>query len=160
MPTRQELLTRGLSEAQADHYIASRQAAINRRTWRKAWNKAMPPQVRQSFGILGQPSSGIRIPLLDVGAVIPCLPALMPCNNWPSVELNWLRECHQHPRDVRIVFQDSGHLYFVDGKVVELSVTGLLGQYSEARCCGGDFWARSRNKCFGSCSNESGCFGH
>ena len=38
-------------------------------------------------------------------------------------------EASGHPRDARIRFEPEGHVYYVDGERVPISVTGLWGQY-------------------------------
>ncbi len=41
-------------------------------------------------------------------------------------EATYLARVHAHPRDVRVVFDEGPHTYTVDGKLVGVSVTGLL----------------------------------
>lgn len=40
-----------------------------------------------------------------------------------------LQTINSHPRDARIVFQEDGHVYILDGEALDLSVSGLWSRY-------------------------------
>jgi hypothetical protein len=123
--TRQvKLLARGLSLEQARFYIASREVVVQKRNRVRYWNKSVPPTLRQSFGLLGKPLRGIRIPLLPFGAVSPRLAALRPTPDWPSVELWWMQQFDPHVRGLRFDSHEEGHRYYVDSTLMESAVTG------------------------------------
>ena len=129
-----QLMDAGFTQQQAEHYLASYEAAKNKQTWLRDWDSAMPPMIRQTFGIRGAARHGIRVPLPPLAATLPRLPADRPEGTvLAQIDSTWLQEKHGHPRDNRIRFQDEGHRYYVDGQRMELSVTGLLSQFSEAR---------------------------
>lgn len=133
-PCQQVLVDAGMTLQQAQYYLQSRRKAVQRKTNMLQWNMSMPPLLRQSFGFLGHPPQGVRIPLPPFSNTLPSLPARRPSDaQWPAVSFTWLQENHPHILDARVRFQEKGHLYFVDGLAMRLSVTGLIDQYSEAR---------------------------
>lgn len=133
-PCQQALVDSGMTLQQAEYYLQARANAVERKTNMLRWNMSMPPLLCQSFGLLGHPPQGMRIPLPPSSSTLPSLPAYRPSDaQWPGVSLTWLRENHPHILDTRVTFQEQGHLYFVDGLAMKLSVTGLIDQYSEVR---------------------------
>lgn len=132
-PSREVLLARGLSLDQVDFFERSRKNAVIRKLNMWKWNSWMPPFARQCFESPGEVARGIRIPVPPSRRDLQCLPACKPVGSeLRDVSFTWLEENHPHTLDARVRFQEEGHLYFVDGIAVELSVTGVLAQYSEA----------------------------
>lgn len=128
-PDQQALVAGGMTACQAQHYLRAWRNAVQRKASMLKWNTSMPPLLRQSFGLLGHPPQGLRIPLPSPSAILPSLPARRPPGaQWAGESLTWLQENHPHALDAQIEFQEEGHLYFVDGIAMELSVTGLIGK--------------------------------
>lgn len=133
-PAERDLLTRGFSPKQAKYYLRERNNAIQRKLRMLKWHISMPPSLYQSFGVDGDYPHGLRIPIPPPSFILHSLPAKMPnSSQWPQLPPSWLQQTHSHSLDSRITFQEQGHLYFLDGKPLDLSVTGLLDQYAEAR---------------------------
>ena len=40
-----------------------------------------------------------------------------------------LQELNKHPRDKRIIFDEEPHIYYIDGKKADISVTTLIHKY-------------------------------
>ena len=95
------------------------------------WTFGMPPMIRQTFGIVGHPAQGIRIPLPPLKGRLPEMPAKK-CDDYTLPVCSWLAERHPHVRDGDVDFQVNGHVYRVRGCEVGCSVTSLIGSYSEA----------------------------
>ena len=62
-PSVEALARQGLTPAQVERNLYSREEALRRRQFITQWQASMPPTIRQSYGIHGQPLHGIRIPL-------------------------------------------------------------------------------------------------
>ena len=115
----QALHRKGFTAEEAEHYLASRREAVARRGFMQEWSTSMVPIIEPKIGQMLGTDRGVRIPLppLDFFAQ-------------PTPTLTWLSSINHHRRDERISFQEEGHKYFVDGKVVDASVTSLLSAFS------------------------------
>ena len=77
------LLLHGCSMDQVQFFTASRQAALARRSRLHAWDTAMPPMIRQTFGMRNSRRQGVRIPVpANYYSEVPCLPALRPTTDF------------------------------------------------------------------------------
>ena len=129
-PTVESLGEAGLSVEQICYYLASYDRAMHKRGRLQKWEVAMPPCIRQTFGVLGQRPCGVRIPLPPLVATIIELPASMQHDSAQSPpEFTWLQECHPHERDSQVA---NGHKYFVGGEAMDLSVTSFVALFAEA----------------------------
>jgi len=126
------LLLHGYSMDQAQFFTASRQAALARRCRLRAWDTAMPPMIRQTFGMRNSRRQGVRIPVPTHSSVVPCLPAHQPATDFVPPAFTWLQDCFPHERDARIIFYQEGHRYVVEGDIEYMSVTTLLASFAEA----------------------------
>ena len=126
-----ELRQSGLSREQAQFYVASYAAAKQRQHWMRSWDTAMPPMLRQTFGIQHSQRRGIRIPLPPLDAQIPSLPAVWGSDDLPCSAFDWLERQHPHPRDKHIRFEPDGHKYFVRDDAVDMSVTSLISSFAQ-----------------------------
>ena len=61
--TEQELINAGMSVEQARYYLTSYKEAKAKQTWLRNWDVAMPPMIRQTFGVRNTERRGVRIPL-------------------------------------------------------------------------------------------------
>ena len=126
------LLARGCSMDQVQFFTASRETALARRSRLRAWDIAMPPMIRQTFGMRNSPRQGVRIPVPAHYSEVPCLPALRPTMDFIPPALTWLQECFPHKRDACITFHQEGHRYVLEGDIEYVSVTTLLASFAEA----------------------------
>ena len=132
-PTVESLGEVGLSVEQIRFYLASYERAMHKRVRLQKWEVAMPPFIRQTFGVLGQRPCGVRIPLPPLVATIIELPASVQHDSAQSPpEFTWLQECHPHERDSQVRFEANGHKYFVGGEAMDLSVTSFVALFAEA----------------------------
>ena len=128
------LLLRGCSMDEVQFFTASRQAALARRSRVHAWDSAMPPMIRQTFGMRNSRRHGVRIPVpATYYSEVPCLPALRPTTDFTPPAFTWLHHCFPHERDARIIFYPEGHRYLLEGDIEYMSVTTLLASFAEAR---------------------------
>jgi hypothetical protein len=128
--TEQELINAVMSVEQARYYLTSYKEAKAKQTWLRNWDVAMPPMIRQTFGVRNTERRGVRIPLPPLTRPVAILPAAYTVLE-QSPQFDWLEICHPHQRDRRIRFMSDGHKYFVDDEPVDVSVTGLVGSYAE-----------------------------
>ena len=53
--------------------------------------------------------------------------------NFDIASFTWLAACHGHVRDQRVQFEAEGHVYWIDGKSADFSVTSFIATFCEAR---------------------------
>ena len=100
--------------------------------FRMEWERSFSPYICPSYGC---DTSMIRLPVFSCAAsqlpVVPETPANFLDFQVPDVQCETLARVHAHPRDRDISFLQPSHTYFVNGKPVPVSVTGLVHQFSQ-----------------------------
>ena len=134
IPTENDLIHAGFTASQAQHHITSLQSAFVRERFVHQWEASMPPMIRQIFGDISNPPTGIRIPLPPLNSHVPILSSTMPETFKDDIpEFSWLKTVHPHDRDAAIHFEAKGHKYYVKGEEMDCSVTTLISRCSEDR---------------------------
>ena len=125
---------RGWTVEQAVHYHTCLAQSLQRQIFMRRWHRAMPAQIRQSFRSPDGLLLGIRIPLPPLGNAEASLSLPAGCPDAEQIlpKPQWLSHVNANERDKHIRFQDTGHVYFIDGAPVDISVTGVIGQYAKA----------------------------
>ena len=119
-----DLEQRGLTRPQVERWVASYQQGKARKAFTAQWHVSMPPTLRQSYGVRGDPLHGIRIPLPPLDAQLSRIPAERAVG-FEMPPFLWLADCHPHSRDQQVQFEAEGHVYYIKGLRAHFSVTSL-----------------------------------